>query len=817
MKLLDLVVRNVRGVVQLELHPEGKSFVVLGPNGTGKSAIVDAIDFLLTGEMGRFVGRSGFNIREHGRHLKADPQHCLVEARVRLPDFDHDVMLCRTFSNTTKLKVDPESARAALRPFLEVAQQRHYLLTRSNILDFILAQPRTRAEQVQTLLKVGRIERIRQALSSTVNSAAATLGTKRTAVQSSYGAVSMTLSMRAWDVTTAIATINGFRETLGGQAIDSLEEIKKGIEPPTLAAVDPNLHKKQPPTAFEAIASVGMSLSEVTINEIDRADAELIADLKTLVADPSKLKAAHSLELIDMGIRLAAGSDACPLCDRPWEPGALVPYLQDKLDGGKYVKPVWQRASKNARFIMQWLADAEARIAEIIGVGKIGEEGVDPVQLKPYSTMISSLRESLSDYLTGYLVFRDSNLSLSAQLGAEPARSTLRSLYVERKPNTLIDPKQRAWDTLTKAEENLRRLAIDEKTFGIARQSAERVETLHAAFVKSRDKILDGIYASVAERFAQFYRQLHADESTFSAKLAPTDTGLKLSVDFLGMATAMPHTLHSEGHQDSMGFCLWLALSEKMQGDRLEFCLLDDIVMAIDGGHRRQIARLLKSLQPDTQVLLTTHDQTWAQQLRTEKVVSSSTLKRFTGWTLESGPTEGVLLDFITEARDALKKSNVREAAAALRHGLENYFQHVADLIGARVAFSLAGQYELGDLQSACAARINQLIKSGRAAAQSWGQKEAEQNCASLDAERTAASQDAAVEQWAINPNVHYNHWMNMTAVEFEPVVAAFERYCKVFRCVQCDSPLHITYDGTEEAALTCDAACRPVNLKRKK
>lgn len=45
MKILELLVTNIRGIKHININPNGKNVVVFGSNGTGKSAIVDAVDF----------------------------------------------------------------------------------------------------------------------------------------------------------------------------------------------------------------------------------------------------------------------------------------------------------------------------------------------------------------------------------------------------------------------------------------------------------------------------------------------------------------------------------------------------------------------------------------------------------------------------------------------------------------------------------------------------------------------------------------------------------------------------------------------------
>ena len=67
----DIHIQNLRGIKQLSLTFDRKSFGICGPNGTGKSGVVDAIEFALTGSVTRLTGRgtAGVSLKEHGAHV----------------------------------------------------------------------------------------------------------------------------------------------------------------------------------------------------------------------------------------------------------------------------------------------------------------------------------------------------------------------------------------------------------------------------------------------------------------------------------------------------------------------------------------------------------------------------------------------------------------------------------------------------------------------------------------------------------------------------------------------------------------------------
>ena len=53
----SITVEEFRGIREMTLDLKDKNFAVCGPNGTGKSGIVDALEFALTGNISRLSGR----------------------------------------------------------------------------------------------------------------------------------------------------------------------------------------------------------------------------------------------------------------------------------------------------------------------------------------------------------------------------------------------------------------------------------------------------------------------------------------------------------------------------------------------------------------------------------------------------------------------------------------------------------------------------------------------------------------------------------------------------------------------------------------
>ena len=249
---------------------------------------------------------------------------------------------------------------------------------------------------------------------------------------------------------------------------------------------------------------------------------------------------------------------------------------------------------------------------------------------------------------------------------------------------------QTAWDTLTKLTVAVAALETRIERQRTAILNRSRADILLTEYEKSRDSVLDDLYIRIAERFKEYYCILHDHEKDhFDAKLQLQGGGLGFEVDFLGRGGHPPQALHSEGHQDSMGVCLFLALNEELAMPRLELVILDDVIMSVDVDHRKDVCGLLKDKFPDRQFIITTHDKTWSQQLKQEQVVQPNRLIDFTAWSLGGGSDTHLRLDLWTDIALDLEQDRVRDAAFKLRRGSEDFFEGVCDALGRKIGLQL--------------------------------------------------------------------------------------------------------------------------------
>ena len=134
-----------------------------------------------------------------------------------------------------------------------------------------------------------------------------------------------------------------------------------------------------------------------------------------------------------------------------------------------------------------------------------------------------------------------------------------------------------------------------------------------------------------------------------------------------------------------MGLCLYLALTERLTQGFIDLIILDDVVMSVDATHRRAVCGLLTNCFPEKQFLITTHDKTWASQMRSEGLVQGKGVIEFYKWDIDTGPYINYESDMWERIESYLDKNDIPNAAFLLRKGLEGFFAYVCDVQSAKL------------------------------------------------------------------------------------------------------------------------------------
>jgi DNA repair exonuclease SbcCD ATPase subunit len=283
-------IEEVRGIRKLDIDFRKEKFAISGPNGSGKSGVIDAIEFGLTGQIGRLTGRGtkGLSVAEHGPHVDKTkfPDAAFVELRVFLTDLGKSVTINRKISAPKKPSITPSDndVKAVLS---EIADHPEIALSRREILRFILVEPARRAEEIQAILKLDEIGHIRSALYTAQNRLQSAEKTAATQMQSNRDALLLHLQIATLRAADLLEAVNKRRVILGLPEIADLTADTKLDAGLSTGAAVPEFNKVSALRDLTALSDAAMGFRTLAKAEADA----IVADLSRLETDPSLLAA----------------------------------------------------------------------------------------------------------------------------------------------------------------------------------------------------------------------------------------------------------------------------------------------------------------------------------------------------------------------------------------------------------------------------------------------------------------------------------------------------------------------------------------------
>ena len=810
----SVTIRELRGIRELEIDLDRKNFVVSGPNGSGKSGVVDAIQFALTGEMSRLsgTGTRGLSVARHGPHVvrQDDPASAEVSLRFYVPDLEKSAILTRNVKNVKRFSLEPDDPE--IRAIIEeVAGHPAVTLSRREIIKYILVEAGQRSKQIQELLKLEAIGQTRGVLKTMGNKLATVARQNRNAVKNAEDALRRYLDVTVLSQENVLAAINPHRRTLGLDEIGKLgadTDISAGI---LEGAGDAGFNKRAALRDVDALEKARASLPALSQEEVER----VVRDVITLDCDSALLEAIMRRSFVERGLELIDDAH-CPLCDTDWEDvEALRAHLRAKVAKADEADALQNRLVDNGAKIanqarrIAGLVNAVQPLGRSFGPDGFGEE------LERWSRDLQAFAAGLStvEAIAEKRVRLEERWS-SAPRSLEDHLEGLRQA-IQDKPDQSASVAAQTF--LTRAQD---RFSAWQNAQGETRRAEAALAAGRATYntyCEVADAYLRALYEAVEDDFGAYYREINSeDEGEFKAKLKPAEGGLDLEVDFYDEGMYPPGAYHSEGHQDGMGVCLYLALMKQLLGDRFRLSVLDDVVMSVDRGHRKEFCRLLKTRFPDTQFIITTHDRVWAKQMQTEGLVESKGRVTFNSWSVQTGPVVEQAPGIWDDIESDVAKDDTGAAAGRLRRHMEFVATELADHLQAKLPFRGDFSYDLGDLLPAVIGRHGELLKLAAKAANRWNNEDAKARVEALKAARKEALAAYHGEQWVVNRAVHFNAWATFTKREFQEVVEAFKTLVAELRCSSCESWLYVSPRKGPPEDLRCSCGSVTVNLKLK-
>jgi hypothetical protein len=192
------------------------------------------------------------------------------------------------------------------------------------------------------------------------------------------------------------------------------------------------------------------------------------------------------------------------------------------------------------------------------------------------------------------------------------------------------------------------------------------------------------------------------------------DVSLRLRVELVNGRSASPEELLSEANLDLLALLVFTSiLRAAAEHGQAKVLVLDDVIQSVDAAIRTRLLEYLLERFTDWQLILTTHDRFWREQVRhlfvgAQKPLMDLVLSR---WSLAEGPvlrrSDGRNRKRVATVVEEGGEASVLCSAAGLL--LEELCQEMSWRLPVKLARNRHDRYMLGELWPLVAARLTEL------------------------------------------------------------------------------------------------------------
>ncbi|MGB3464726.1 MAG: ATP-binding protein, partial [Cyclobacteriaceae bacterium] len=361
----------------------GRNHAVSGPNGTGKSGIVDALEFALTGDVSRLtgVGRGNLSVSAHGPHVdyRTSPEDAFVEVGVRVGQGEPIVLVRRSVARSRDYSLDPEDV--GVRKVIDgMKGRKEVALSRREIIRFVIAEPGKRAADVQALLKLDELEEIRKRLQRIAKSEEKARKDAAGAVERSKSDLCRAMAIEVADEQDVFVAANARRALLSlpplvlGPDVALDDGLAEGT-----GSIDPPLERAQ---ALRDLDAVETTVRLRTAAEFRASCAEARLQLERLRSSETLLAKVTRDTFYEMALEIFDG-DACPACDTPWDQETFVGLISAKQAELKHAQGLRRDAANGLRTVAVALEAEREQLRCIFSTAKrlLTEEEIQSIAI----------------------------------------------------------------------------------------------------------------------------------------------------------------------------------------------------------------------------------------------------------------------------------------------------------------------------------------------------------------------------------------------------------------------------------------------------
>ncbi len=765
-KALRLEIKNVRGIRDANLLLEGQNLVLVGENGAGKSSFVDALEYLFTGSLERLC-------RQDVKERQSFPfvGRCGTEVTVALTcQIDGATCVFQTGYPYAEPQLPEPQFTKVSRSWWQQVRARPPILRRTQIVKIIEDKGADRYRQISTLIGLDEVDAVLKAWRELRAEWQRQVQSHQAALARQQLKAENLGLLRDGELT--LDTVNQRLQAVGLAPVAGITEVNDRLA--TLK--QPDAEGKAAQQAAEL--SRQRALLQTVIDQASRLDHAYRSFYETWddfrrVCETLKEALFHDLwERSSELLAAHAELEVCPVCQQPIDREQLLAALRSRLESLAAV----QQKSREVQNRREEVAGALSEL--LTSVGQLRPAVLMAMRSWPQELMAfrSLLRGSAADSVPP---LPPALSGPGPVLQAEIQR--LDREVQQLQPSTAHQLRMDTAIYLQNLLEVWPEIVETRLQLAQAQRAVQYLDTMERALLQAREQRLSTIHTGIAATINDYFRRLHPQEGYGQIGL-PLERGGKsvgLRADFHLVNSTHPVGFYSEGHLDSLGIAIFLAYVKQFNGNA-GLLVLDDVMTTIDKSHRQRLAILLAEEFADFQLLLTTYDRLWAEELVTTMKAGGLKVKalHLLPWDIQTGVTWQELLEHRWDEYYQHAGTDPLSAVANTGRDFEKFLGIMRQNLQLSIPARPEDRYTIGDLYPSFFA---------------WFEKRKIQHPtrdfkAELEALRRELDFYWRYRNWA---GAHYNVWgADLSPAEARDFIALVKKLVELLSCPRCSSPV---------------------------
>lgn len=694
MKLKQIDIKGLRGIKEsLSLELNGKSVVLYGDNGMGKSSISDSIEWFYTNKVAHLAGTE-IDLKDALRNASLEEDFISEVALkfLKKSDFDTGNTI---FYKRGKLEQDYTVKTDEIRDYLVKSKEENLLLRYKSLNDFVDNTKGDKLKYLSDIIGFSEVTKKKEVLRKAFTSIKTEIknqnfegqinGQKAILIDKIGAAVSQDKNLFEI-LKTKIAPL---KTKMKIESIEDIDALLKHLK----SATNEKLLKEN--TFLEKVqTSIIVLQREVVI--INTHFDKYYDEFQKIAADVEGIIKIYIGDLLKSGdkvIKKFHKEESCPLCLQPKGKDELIKEIAERLKEIEEAEKKPKAYQKSQELLKSISIERVKRVELLLS---------EPLFKLPENEQLKNDLESIKGKLklmeTASLVKPSSGEKI--QDSKSIAFNVLDFLFLDDlaarikklKETIKKDNKTEIYANISASKDAFLKIKTLEKERKILEKQSSSLFIIYNEFIKVQKEGLENFIDSFSSKINEYYQYMNPDEPFQEIKIVTMGeedelNGITIEYKYNGTWVSPPQKYFSESHLNCFGISFFLASVDAFN-DINEFIVLDDVISSFDSNHRKRFAELLFEKFSERQIILLTHEEEWFRNFVKPLAKKKGWLVNEIKWTEAKGTHfEESQGDIKSRIEKKLSESELDGLGNPIRQYLESSLKEICINLDVKVSF----------------------------------------------------------------------------------------------------------------------------------